>query len=784
MEKGLSLNQVRSQLTRYGKNIITSESTFSVLESLASQFTTVINIILIIAALASFLLQHHLDGIFIIAIIVLNAILGFVQEFRAEKSLEKLKHLTAPTARVIRDGKDQEILAEELVPGDTVVLSEGNRIPADGDLIESTHLEIDESILTGESLAVIKKATDTVFLGTLVSKGNGLLKVTKTGMQTQFGQIAKTLSSIDTDATPLQKNLAQLGKTLSIAALCIGFLIIPLGLLFHRNLLDLILVSASIGIAAIPEGLPAVITIAFAVGMHRMAKRNAIVRKMAAIETLGAMQVALSDKTGTITQNQMRVKKFYLHKRTNFPLLIQSCILGNTASLAEKGNGQFEVIGDQTDGALLLWTKKQKHNFVPPDEKVVDEYIFDTASKLITTVWAKNGKRHVFVRGAPETIIDRADLSEKEKGQLIKRYEDFAKEGLRTIAFATRIVHHKDTKTRKQLEQSLTFLGFIGIYDPPRDEIKNAITRARNAGIHICMVTGDNPLTALAIAHEIGLITKNEDVMTGDEIATLSDDELSEVLSKTRIFARTVPAQKLRIVTLLQNKGLVVGVTGDGVNDALALKKADVGISMGQGGTDVAREASDIVLTDNNFATLVRAIEEGRIIYKNITNAIIYLLSGNLAELSLVFFSVLFNLPFPLLPTQILWINLVTDSLPAIALATGSQDSGVLKHAPRNPKEPILNRRRLTLIMTIGFTLSGSLLLLYYLILPHMSQTHAQTIVFNGLIYAHLVIVMVLGWHSIKKGNIFLIFTVVLIAVLQLLITYVPFFQQIFHLAV
>jgi P-type Ca2+ transporter type 2C len=781
---GLTQKEAEQKQKEFGKNIISSESSFSIFRTFLSQFTSVINGILLTAGIISFFIDNQLDAFFIFAIIILNAILGFVQEYRAEKSLEKLKHFTAPTARVLRDGKEIEILAEELVPGDTVILSEGSRIPADGELTEATHLEIDESILTGESLAVIKKAKDSVFLGTLATKGNGLLLVTKTGMQTQFGQIAKTLSSIETEKTPLQQNLSQLGKTLSFGALFVGFLIIPIGLLTNRDIIDLILVSASIGLAAIPEGLPAVITIAFAVGTHRMAKKRAIVRKMAAVETLGAMQVALSDKTGTITKNQMSVKKVYLPKRASFPLLIQSSLLGNTASLAEKGNGKFDVIGDQTDGALLLWAKQQKHSFKVPEGHVIDEYTFDSNSKLITTVWKKNGKKHVFVRGAPETIIEQSDLSKKEKEDLIEHYEAFAKEGLRTIAFATKIAHHKTTHTRKQLEESLTFLGFMGIYDPPREEIKEAIEKARRAGIHVCMVTGDNPLTALAISHEIGLIQKDEDVITGDELAKLSDEELSQVILKTRIFARTRPEQKLRIVTLLQNKGLVVGVTGDGVNDALALKKADVGISMGEGGTDVAREASDIVLADNNFATLVHAIEEGRIIYKNITNGIVYLLSGNLAEISLVFFAVLFNLPFPLLPTQILWINLITDSLPAIALATGSRDTTVLKHDPRNPKDPILNKKRLIQIMAIGFSISGSLLLLFHLILPHMPEIQARTIVFNGLIYLHLLMVIMLGWHSIKKGNVFLIFTVVLIAVLQLIITFVPFFQNIFHLAV
>lgn len=780
---GLTAQQVAQKQKEFGKNIIESQNTFSIFKLILSQFTTLINGILLTAGVISFLIDNKLDAFFIFAIIFLNAVLGFIQEYRAEKSLEKLKAFTAPMARVIRGGEEQEVLAEDLVPDDIVILSEGSRIPADGELVETTHLEVDESILTGESVAVIKKHKDTVFLGTLVTKGNGLLRVTKTGKNTQFGQIAQTLSSIETEKTPLQQSLSQLGKTLSIGALCVGFLIIPIGLLTNRDVIDLILVSASIGLAAIPEGLPAVITIAFAVGTHRMAKRRAIVRKMAAVETLGAMQVALSDKTGTITKNQMSVKKFYLPKRSSFPLLIQSCLLGNTASLAEKGSGKYEVIGDQTDGALLLWANEQQHNFKVPEGHVIDEYTFDSNSKLITTVWKRNGKKHVYVRGAPETIIEQSDLSKKEKEELTKKYEDFAREGLRTIAFATKI-HHKAAASRKELERSLNFLGFMGIYDPPREEIKDAIAKARRAGVHVCMVTGDNPLTALAIAKEIGLIKDDEDVVTGDELAKLSDEELSQIILKTRIFARTRPEQKLRITTLLQGKGMVVGVTGDGVNDALALKKADVGISMGDGGTDVAREASDIVLADNNFATLVRAIEEGRIIYKNITNGIIYLLSGNLAEISLVFFAVVFHMPFPLLPTQILWINLITDSLPAIALATGSRDETVLKRDPRNPKEPILNKKRLGQILAIGFSISGSLLLLFHFILPTMHEAQARTIIFNGLIYLHLLMVVYLGWHSLKKGNIFLIFTIVLIAVLQLIITFVPFFQNIFHLAI
>jgi len=772
MNQGLTHQQTKELLLRYGKNRIESHTTSSAWQMFFEQFPTVINAILAIAALLSFFLNNILDASFILAIIVLNAVFGFIQEYRAERSLAKLQSYTAPTARVIRENKESKILAEDLVPGDIAVLSEGDRVPADGVLIEVTHLEIDESILTGESLAVNKKKPDAVFLGTLAIRGKGIIRVTKTGMYTKFGNIAQTLSAITDDKTLLQKKLDQLGKVLSFGAIIAGLTIIPIGLFYHNNLLQLVLVSASIGIAAIPEGLPAVITIAFAVGTHRMAKRSAIVRKMAAIETLGAMQFVLVDKTGTITQNAMRVKTFWLSKRSLLPRLIQACILGNTATLAEKGNGQFDIIGDQTDGALLLWAKQQNTFRIPPVGHLVDEYIFDSNTKTITTIWKNNDKQYAFIRGAPETIIAKSKLSQKEKENVTKRFEAFAKEGLRTIAFAV------------QTDTSFTFLGFLGIYDPPRAEIKDAIEKARTAGVAVSMVTGDNELTALAIAKDIGLISKDEDVITGDELAKLSDEALVSVLRKTRVFARTQPEQKLRLVSLLKQQGLVVGVTGDGVNDALALKKADVGIAMGTGGTDVAREASDIVLADNNFATLVKAIEEGRMIYKNITNAIVYLLSGNLAEISLVFFATLFHMPFPLLPTQILWINLITDSLPALALATGSHDASVLSKKPRNPARPILHPRRILLICIVGFAMSGALLLLFHVLLQTTSEAKARTVVFNLLIYFHLVIVGVIGRHSVAKGNLFLILTIVIIFLLQVLITFTPFFQHIFHLAI
>lgn len=781
---GLKQSEVEELLEQYGKNVIDSKSGSSLWSIFFSQFPTLINGILIIAAVLSFFIENVLDSALILAVIVMNAILGFVQEYRAQRSMEKLKDYTAPTARVIRDGKEKKVMAENLVPGDVVILDEGSRVPADGSLAEVGHLEVDESILTGESLAVIKKLEDEVFLGTLVTRGKGHFVVKKTGMQTRFGQIADTLSTIQSNKTPLQNNLDQLGKFLSVSAIVIGLLIIPIGLYHGVSLLPLILVGASICIAAIPQGLPTVVTIAFAVGAHKMARRGAIVRKMAAIETLGAVQIILSDKTGTITQNLMRVKQHWIRDEDKLPMLLYACTLGNTASLIEKGNGKdYEVVGDQTDGALLMFAKEQRGKLGLVDEgEVLDEYVFDPEYKTITTLWRDKKDKYVFVRGAPEAIISKSTLTDEEKQSAISKYEKLANEGLRIIAFAYKPEKHEGKLSREEMERNLHFLGYVGIYDPPRVEAKDAVRRARMAGIHVIMVTGDNEVTALSLSREIGLIEKDEDVVTGAELAKMSDEELASIIFKTRVFARTQPEEKLRLVTVLKNQGAVVGVTGDGVNDALALKRGDVGIAMGAGGTDVAKESADIVLTDDNFATLIRAIEEGRIIYKNICNAVVYLISTNLSELALVFFANLFHLPFVLLPTQILWINLVTDTLPALALATEARDSSILMDKPRNPKTPLLNSKRLLTICVIGFSLAGFLLMVFVIFLNMGSEEQARGIVFNSLIYLHLLVALWIGRRSLRKGNMFLVVTVLFIFLLQVIVSTTPFFKEVFHL--
>ena len=784
MDHGLTSDQAKEKLATVGRNEIETKNSFSALSVFLSQFPTFINAILLLGAIFSALIGNFIDSSFIFSIIILSAIFGFVQEYKAEKSLEKLKNYIKPLSRVIRNGKEEEIPSSELVPGDIVLLNEGEYIPADGKITISHHIEIDESVLTGESIPVAKNDKDEAFSGTLVSKGKGRLLVTKTGMDTRFGQIAKTLAGVNSDKTPLQKNLSSLGKIISVVAVTIAALLIPIGLSQNRDLFHLILLSISAAVAAIPEGLPAVITIALAIGTNRMAKKNAIARKMSAIETLGAVQIILSDKTGTLTKNEMTVKEFFLNKDIHLNFLLKSCVVGNTASLVQKGeSGKFEAIGDKTDASLLVWAKEKVDNLASLTDggKVIDEFVFDPETKLITTIWEEKDKRYVFVRGAPEKILENSTLTKSEKQKIEQAFEAYARKGYRVIAFGYK--NHEDkTQNRRKLEENVEFLGFVGIYDPPREEAALAIKNAREAGIRTVMVTGDNPLTALTIAKEIGLIEKEENVVTGDELDKMSDEELGKIILNTSVFARTKPEDKLRLVTIYKKMGYVVGVTGDGVNDTLALKKADVGIAMGQTGTDVAREASDIVLSDDNYSTLIRAVLEGRTIYNNILKSITYLLSSNLSEISLIVIAAVLKMPDPLLPTQILWINIVTDGLPALALASDNRNSSVLKEKPRDPKQQILTGKRLLFIATVGFSISTILVLIFSQLLVSNSQTFSRTIIFNLLISSHLILAFLIRGKSILKINKILFFGVFLTLLLQFIITTTPFFQNIFHL--
>ncbi|MBI2028627.1 MAG: cation-translocating P-type ATPase [Candidatus Levybacteria bacterium] len=784
VEKGLTSAEVQEKIKIFGKNEIISAQSSAPLLLFISQFPTFINAILAGASLLSFVVGNLIDGIFILSVLVINAIFGFVQEYKAEKSLQKLKDYVKTSVRVVRDGKETQISTTEIVPGDIVVLSEGDRIPADGKLRSNKPIEIDESILTGESIPVVKNKNDTVFLGTLITRGRGLLFIEKIGMETRFGKIARTLSTLTSEKTPFQKRLDGLGKTITFLVIAITLFLIIFGVWQGKEFLPLAILAISVGVAAIPEGLPVIITIALAIGVSRMAKKRAIVRKMASVETLGAVQIILIDKTGTLTQNSQTVKKIWLNKKDSLTSLLKACIFGNTASLIQKvDKNSFDIVGSKTDGALLLFAKAQLKDIerIKNTGKIIDEYSFDPDRKTITTLTEENGKKYVYVRGAPEVLLNNSKVDKEQKKRIFALIEEYARDGLRVIGFGTKLETHPSLE-REHIEKDLEFLGFVGIYDPPRPEVKQAVEKARLAGIRTIMVTGDNELTALAIAKEVELIEKDEDVATGEEIEKLSDEDLSKIILKTRIFARNKPEDKLRLVTILKNMGYVVGVTGDGVNDALALKKSDVGIAMGEKGTDVAKEASDIVLTDDNFSTLVGAVEEGRTIYNNITKSITYLISGNLSEISLVFFASIFGMPNPLLPTQILWVNIVTDSVPSLALASDNKDHEVLKLKPRNPNAPILSNHRLIFILATGFSLAFMLLLVFKLSLGVYSETFSRTIIFNLLVISHMTLAFLIRGKSMFKMNKFLVIGVTITLFLQVVITITPFFQNILHL--
>ncbi len=786
MDQGLTIEQVEKQTTLYGKNIITTDETFSAVRLFFSQFISIINAVLAGAGIISLLLHNTIDALFIVTILLLDAIFGFVQEYQAEQAIRKLEQFIKPTCKVIRDGKEIPINTADVVPGDVVVLEEGDRLPADGKIIHNVHLELDESILTGESLPVIKQAKDDGFGGTFVSRGKGRLLVEKIGMQTRFGQIAKQLSSLSADETPLQKQTNKLSKLLSFLAIGISLLILPIGAAEHREFFPLLLVAISIGVAAIPESLPAVITIALALGTNRMAKKKAIVRKMAAIETLGSVQVILTDKTGTLTQNNLQVKKIFIKDHNLVSHLYTACVLGNNAVISSLHTKE-EIVGDKTDGALLLWVHKHTNiSEIRQTNIIRDEYTFDPLTKTITVVAEKDGNMFAFVRGAPEEVLKKCIFSTKEHEEIIHEFETMASQGLRVIAIAHKHEKHSDYKNREHIEKNLKFLGLIAMEDPARPQAKKAIQQARAAGINVIMVTGDNPLTARAIAREVGLTIDDEPIITGEQLKNLSDEALLHALQTTQIFARTSPEDKLRLTNFLKQQGFVVGVTGDGVNDALALKRADVGVAMGDKGTDVAKEAADIILADDNFATLIEAIHEGRKIYQNIERAIVYLLAGNLSELALIIFALLWQLPVPLLPTQILWMNLVTDGLPALALASDPAERFLLHKKPREQTESILSSSRLTFICGTGFLLAFIFLLLFtFLFTAHgISITKARTIILAAIILSHMMLSFVVRGKTKLSSNKFLIISVIITLILQFLISTLPTLQNIFHLEI
>ena len=768
--KGLSEKQAAMRLKEYGENVVDGRRDLSLALLFFGQYKNTITLILLFASLFAFFIREILDAVFILVILVVNGFFGFIQEYRAQKTVEKLQNLVVPMVSVIRDGKEKKVRASSLVPGETVIVREGDRIPADGSLLSDSLLEVDESIFTGEAIAAEKEKDAHLLAGSYIVRGNGVMSVGSTGALTKLGQIAQEIEEIKKPKTPLVMDLERLARKLAFGAIGLSLLLIPVGIWQNRSLSELVITVISMAVAVIPEGLALVVTVALAVGAYRLTKENVITRKMASIETLGSTNIILTDKTGTLTQNKMSVKKHYVPTQTEFRHLLRACVVGNSASITQKlGSDEPEVIGDKTDGAFLLFA----HQHVEDIEKyvlegnILSQTPFNPETKTIETVWKKHGDgEYLFVRGAPESIFSL--LTSKSKKKAKDEFDKFTKEGLRVIAFA----HQQKGK------KGFALTGLLALYDPPRKEAGIAVERALQAGIRVVMVTGDNPKTAVSIAQEIGLFQAGDLVMTTDELEKLSEEELRQSLPRIRIFARMKPHDKLRLVKAYKSAGFIVAVTGDGVNDALALTEAHIGVAMGRSGTDVAKEAADMVITDDNLYTIVRAVEEGRGIYANITKVVIYLVSSNVAEFLLVFVGILLGFPIPLSPTQILWINLISDGLPALALATDKKRDSVLLQKPRNIKEQILSKPRAFLMAKIALPFAFIMLAMYFLLLQYYPAELARFILFNIFVIGELGIVFIVR-GGVRPFNKMLFITVAFAVLLQVIIFFSPLLRRI-----
>ncbi len=704
-EKGLTKEEALKRLQTNGKNVINKSKKISIFKMIIGQLTDKMIIILFIASILSFILGEAAEGIVILIIIVINAVISIFQEKKAADAVEALRNMNAPMATVIRDGAVQDIHSADLVIGDIVFLEAGDIVPADIRLFKDNELMIDESALTGESEAVNKDALailkDGLALGdrvnmayssTIVNYGTGLGVVTSVGMNTEVGKIAHMLENTDELDTPLKRKLEAVGKTLSIVGIIVSILIFVIGLLYGKDIISLLMISISLAISVIPEGLPATATIVMALGVQRMAKKNALVKKLPAVETLGSASVICTDKTGTLTQNKMTVVKtlfydeFILNKEGNIPNeFLLGCMLCNNASLNKSSTG------DPTEVALLEYVKKENNDLFNTKFNRVFEQPFDSVRKRMSVICEVNGKRICYTKGALEELLELCSyilkdnevilLTDEIKVKILDKCEELSSEAYRILGFAYKNV---DTiyKEGDNVEDNLIFIGISSMIDPPREEVMPAIKTFKEAGIKVIMITGDHRLTAKAIAKKLGIYSDDDLVMTGEELHSISDEELIKKAPRITVFARVAPEDKLRIVKAYKANGEVCAMTGDGVNDAPALKQADIGVAMGKVGTDVAKEAADMLLLDDNFTTIEVAVKEGRRVYSNIQKVIQFLLSGNIAEVLVVFFSVVFNLSVPLMAVHILFINLVTDTLPALALGVDPENPDDMKKKP------------------------------------------------------------------------------------------------------
>lgn len=792
--QGLSLEEARRRLQEMGPNELKGKEGVPFWRRLAAQFQDFLVLILLAASVVSFAVGEHTDALLIFVIVVLNAVLGMVQEGRAERALSALKQMAAPHAVVVRNGQTIDIPARELVPGDVVLVEAGTVVPADLRLVEVASLKVEEAALTGESVPVEKDAgselmakaplaerSNMLYMGTTVVLGRGQGIVVATGMDTEMGRIAGLLTTAPEGATPLQERLNSLGKILGTATLIISALVFLTGIIrdgHGADWLQLFLVAVSLAVAAIPEGLPAVVTIVLALGMQRMVAKNAIVKKLHSVETLGSTTVICTDKTGTLTQNKMAAVALWADRKLyavsgsaygsageitldNRPLTKQqiqelsltfmTAALCNDARVRETDELEPELVGDPTEGALLGLAAKG--GLTPqgliPDYPRITEVPFDSRRKLMSTVHpALDGGYLVLTKGAPDVVLARskrllvdgaeveltADLAAEIKAQNIK----WAGQALRVLALAYRKLSQlPPADDLGAVEEELTFLALVGLKDPLRPEAKQAVQRCRSAGIRTVMITGDHPQTALAIGRELGLATDTQ-VLTGADLEDFTPEQLKEQAQKVNVYARVAPEHKSAIVQALQEQGEIVAVTGDGVNDAPALKRADIGVAMGITGTDVAKGAADMILTDDNFASIVAAVEEGRVIYANIRKFVYFLLSCNVGEVLIVFLAELLALPLPLLPVHLLWLNLLTDAFPALALGVEQAEPGIMQRPPRSPREPLLDRFMQYKIAAQGLALTAAILGVFWIALSRFDLQTARTMAFATLVVAEL----------------------------------------------
>lgn len=747
--QGLSKEAVESKLAEFGQNQLVEKKKKPAWVLFLNQFKGFMIIVLIVAAVISGVVGEVTDAIIILVIVILNAILGFVQEYRAEKAIEALKKMATPHTNVIRHGQTINISSLELVPGDVVLLEAGALVPADMRLIETHSLRIEESSLTGESVS-IDKSTEVIsepdlplgdlknmtFKGTLVTNGRGVGVVVETGMNTQIGNIARMLQEGDT-STPLQLRMADFGRKLSFLILGICVILFGVGLLRGEEPVNMLLVAISLAVAAIPEALPALITIALARGANRLVKKNALIRKLPAVETLGSVTYICTDKTGTLTQNKMKVTSVNpaqdnIKVDEEIPMLQLGMALNHDVVMTEDG----KLSGDPTEIALIEYLKE---NHSP--EKFIDvinrfprvaELPFDSDRKCMTTIHQYGSKFLSVSKGAAESIADKLKASELRE-HILKETNQLASDGIRVLAYGFRFLETIDEPlTASEIENELEFAGEVGMIDPPREEVKEAIKECKTAGIHPVMITGDHRETAAAIAREIGMLGTNDLVLTGVELNNLSEEELREKVEMTKVYSRVSPEQKLNIVKALQHKKHFVAMTGDGVNDAPSLKAANIGIAMGITGTDVSKEAAHMILLDDNFATIVKAVKEGRRIYDNIRKFVKYIMTCNGAEIWTIFLAPLLGLPIPLLPVHILWINLVTDGLPGLALSAEPAEKNIMQRPPRKTNESLFSHGNGAHIIWVG-VLMAFITLGIQLWAAHHDNDHWQTMVFTVL---------------------------------------------------